>query len=75
VTGPCHVLSPVGEWVDFEAFDPGAVDAVKTLLDTNIPSNTCAESGSFPSTTESGGRAGGTAGPLDDDLHGGVAGA
>lgn len=35
MTGSCHVLSPEGEWVDFEAFDPGAVDAVKALLTCN----------------------------------------
>jgi hypothetical protein len=45
VTGPCHVLSPVGEWVDFEAFDPSAVDAVKALLDANIRSPDSPESG------------------------------
>ena len=52
MTGLAHVLSPEGGWLGFEAFDPAAVDAVKALLDTGIPSNACAESGSFSCTTE-----------------------
>jgi hypothetical protein len=66
---------PCGGVLAATAHEAVDVALVKALLDANIPSNTCAESGSFPSTTESGGRAGGTAGPLDDDLHGGVASA
>lgn len=50
--GPSHVLSPTGEWVDFEYLDPAAVDAVKALLDANICSDAATESGYHQAQTE-----------------------
>lgn len=45
MTGPSHVLSPEGEWLHFDAWDPAGVEAIKDLLSL---SNACAESGRFP---------------------------
>lgn len=64
--GPSHVLSPSGEWVDFEYLDSAAVDAVKALLDANICSDAATESGYHQAQQLSDPRAVGAAGGPDE---------
>lgn len=52
MTGPSHVLSPEGEWLHFDAWDPAGVEAVKAVLDANIRSIPATHGGYNPSTQE-----------------------
>jgi hypothetical protein len=44
-----HVLSPTGEWLEFDRFDPAAVEAVKDLLNGG---NACSTATTMTSTNE-----------------------